>query len=131
MNKCTPSVYQRTSAAILLLCLFCMMANTCPVRSLLTGVSLPISYTEKSLNPHRLGDKSPRCSEARVSQALFLDHSKVNHKSYLSFSAFFSALGLCLALSVLRTAMTSANEKRKLFLACCIPLYLRNQSIII
>ena len=131
MNKCTQSVYQRASAAILLLCLFCMVANTCPVRSLLTGVSLPAAYTEKTVSPHRLGDNSPRCSEARVSQALFLDYSKVNNKSHLSFSFFFSALGLCFSLSALHTAIMSANEKRKTFLAYRVPLYLQNQSIII
>lgn len=131
MNKRISSFYKKMLATVLVLCLFSMLANTCPIRNLLTSVSLPAAYTERSVTAQSAIDQSPRCAEAKVQEALLVDRSQTNIHHYLPVPIVLKTISVCLLLLVLHTALTSVSEKKKLLLSHRVPLFLQNQSIII
>src|SRR5690606_6363622 len=130
MNKHVKSIYKKVLAAILLLGLFCMMINTCPIRSLLSSISLPGTHTEKSSAPQRLIDQGARCYGTNMIEATLLKRSKVRKNNHQNVPVFFRA-GLSLASLLLCSAAKSIGEKRRYYFVERVPLFLRNQSIII
>jgi|SRR5690606_8376107 len=130
MNKNVESIYKKVLAAILLLCLFCMMINTCPIRTLLSSISLPATHTENPSDTQRLIDQGTRCYGTNVIEATLLKRSKARKNNHQHVPVFFRA-GLSLASLLLHSAAKSIGEKRRYDFVDGIPLFLRNQSIII
>src|SRR5690606_38470561 len=103
MNKDFPSIYKKAKVAILMLCLFLMVVNTCPVLSLMTIDSLPnIEYSKQSIGAKIFVNDDLLCSEGQVTNAVLLDFSK-SYNSNLPFPFILSVLNLYLFLSVLST----------------------------
>lgn len=130
MNQRISSIYKKVPATMLLLFLFCMVANTCPIRSLLTGVSSPAAQTEKSTSPINVAQSS-KCSVSQVGEVRVWKQSMSNRYSSPNLPVIFCLAGLYLFLSAQHSAIAPKRKKRELRIAEGIPLFLKNQSIII
>ncbi len=129
MNKHTSPIYKKVTAAVLLLFLFCIVANTCPIRSLLTGTTFPTSQTEAT-SPIKVSH-NPKCSASKVSETLILKQQKLNKFNSPDLPVIFYIVGLYLFFSALHSVSPLSNKVRKPFCSEGVPLFLRNQSIII
>jgi len=129
MNKHLPSLYNQIKAAVLLLCLFFMMVNTCPVRSLLTSASFSIERTfQQSGNTSAFVSTCPL--EGRITQATLLDISKLDNDS-LPLPFILTLLNIYLFASILNTRQDFFIEYRDPFFLDYIALFLKNRSILI
>lgn len=122
---------RKTKAAILLLCVFFMMVNTCPFRSILTSVTTSSVELSKNSNTSEalVYDNLP-CSESNIAKVVPLDLSTSNGNS-LPFPLFLTVISLYLALSKLSLIYQPIKKERKLVLTASMPLFLQQQSIII
>jgi hypothetical protein len=122
---------RKTKAAILLLCVFFMMVNTCPFRSILISVFTPsVELSKKSNTSEALVYDNLRCSESNIAKVIPLDLSNSNGNS-LPLPLFLTVISLYLALSKLSLIYQPLKKERKLVLIASIPLFLQHQSIII
>src|SRR5690606_1909134 len=129
MNKHLPSLYNQIKAAVLLLCLFFMMVNTCPVRSLLTSASFSIERTfQQSGNTSAFVSTCPL--EGRITQATLLDISKLDNDS-LPLPFILTLLNIYLFASILIIRQDFFIEYRDPFFLDYIALFLKNRSILI
>lgn len=130
MNKHLPSLYNQIKAAVLLLCLFFMMVNTCPVRSLLTSASFSIERTfQQSGNTSAFVSTCPL--EGRITQATLLDISKLDNNNSLPLPFILTLLNIYLFASILNTRQGFFIEYRDPFFLDYIALFLKNRSILI
>lgn len=133
MNKHLPSFYNKVKAVVLLLCLFFMMVDTCPVRTILSSASFSIVETSKQPNNTKafVNKDLLSCSfEGEISQATLLDFSKTSSNS-LPLPFIIALLNLYLFISILNTWKGSITEYRNQSFVHNIPLFLKNRSIII
>lgn len=136
MKKGLSFINIKTKAVILLLCVFFMMINTCPVRSLLTNSLNPsiefVGENSKAENSKSFVYGNLQCSEGKVTKAALLDFSKSGN-SGLPSPLFLTIISLYLyiQLSVLSLNLTSFQTERKRLLEGAMPLFLKNRSIII
>ncbi len=122
---------RKTKAAILLLCVFFMMVNTCPFRSILTSVfTHSVELSNNSITSETLVYENIRCAESNITKVVPLDFSNSSSSS-LPFPLFLTAISLYLALSKLSLIYQPLKKERKLLLTASIPLFLQQQSIII
>lgn len=129
-DKRISSIYKKAPAIILLLFLFCLIANTCPVRSLLIGVSVQTAQTEKSTSLAHVAQTST-CSPSKVAKALVVKQPLLKKYSSPYLPVIFYLAGIYLLLSARHSVTTAHVNKRSPILAEDIPLFLRNRSIII
>lgn len=134
MNCADPSIYKKAKAVVLLLCIFFMMVNTCPVRSLLASAfNPPIESTtgnQRAGNSESVGFADVHCSEGKVTQASLLRFSNSSESS-LPFPLLLTVVSLYLSISILSLNFTLFSSERERFLTEDIPLFLKNRSIII
>ena len=132
MNNHIPSIYIKVKAALLLLCLFLMMVNSCPIRNLLSSASFSAVETfEQSNNTKSFVKNNLHCSsKGKIIQATLLDFSKANNSS-LPLPFLLSLLSAYLLLSVLNTGIVLFTNSRNSLPTDTVPLFLKNRSIII
>ncbi len=132
MDKHLPSFYNKVKAIVLLLCLFFMMAGTCPIRTILSSASFSIVESSKQpSNTKSFVYENLSCSfEGKINQATFLDLSKTNSNS-LPLPFLLTLLNLYLFVSILNTWKGSNIKYRNKLFSYNIPLFLKNRSIII
>lgn len=131
MNRDYPTIYRKTKAAVLLLCLFFMMVNTCPVRSLLTSAfAQSVEHSKQTNSSDAVVYDDLRCSEIEITKASLLDFSKLNNSS-LPLPLFLTVISLYLSLSILGLGFRYFRKERKPSLTSPVPLFLQNRSIII
>ncbi|MGO1520097.1 MAG: hypothetical protein ACTHWQ_01075, partial [Sphingobacterium sp.] len=70
MAKHTASLSRKGLTLLVLLGIICMMANTCPVRRLLTSASLPAAHTGNSINPVALSSQETHCSDMTLNETV-------------------------------------------------------------
>lgn len=138
-----PSIYRKLKATVLLLCLFFMMANSCPVRNLLSGSLSPSVEVFKQAKSAKqrihsdtfvyaetiMNDKT-HCTATTITEASFMDLSTLSSKS-LPLPLFLAVVSLYLTLSILSVPFGSFTAERKRSLNNSLPLFLQNRSIII
>lgn len=116
-----------------MLCVFFMMVNTCPVRSLLASALAPQVESNiegrESKNSKSFMNGDLRCADGKVTKATVLDFSKSGKN--LLFLPLLTIISLYLSLSVLSLYLTPFKTERKRLLKDDIPLFLKNRSIII
>jgi|GEM_PF-1215131 len=135
MNRDFPTIYRKIKATVLLVCLFFMLVNTCPIRSLLSSVFLPsveFSKQAKSVK-HPIGDvilmyDDLRCADTEITKASLLDFSLLS-KSSLPLPLFLSVISLYLSLSLLSLSSRPFQLERKQTLTNPLPLFLKNRSL--
>lgn len=131
--KGNSSIILKLKASALMLCVFFMMINTCPVRSLLaSALNPPVESSiegqeSKSSKSFVYGDL--RCADGKVTKAALLDFSKSGKN--LLFLPLLTVISLYLSLSVLSLHLTPFKTERKRLLNGDVPLFLKNRSIII
>ena len=131
MNREHSAIYRKTKAAILLLCLFFMMVNTCPVRGLLTSAFTPAAeFSKQSYSSETFVFDDLRCAESEVTEVALLDFSKSSSSS-LPLPLFLTVVSAYLSLSVLSLCFALFKKETNISLSDHVPLFLRNRSIII
>lgn len=133
MNKHRPSFCNKVKAVILLLCLFFMMAGTCPVRAILSSAFVSSVETSKPPNSAKaFVGKNLSCPfEGQISQATFLDFSKTNNNNSLPLPFILVVLNLYLFVSILNSGKGFITKYRDPSFIYNVLLFLKNRSIII
>lgn len=131
MNREYSTIYKKIKAAVLLLCLFFMMVNTCPIRYLLTtSITQTAERSTQADGSDALVYDSLRCSESEITEASALDFSTLTHSS-LPLPLLLTVISLYLSVSVLGLGFKYGLKERKLSFTNPVPLFLQNRSIII
>ena len=137
MNGKYPTIYRKLKATALLLCLFFMMTNSCPVRNFLSGSLLPsvevskqAKSTKQKIHSETFVADEIHCSETKITEASFMDLSPLSSKS-LPLPLLLTVVSLYLTLSILSVRFGSFPAERKKSLKNSLPLFLQNRSIII
>lgn len=132
MNKSISFISKRTKTSILLICTLFMIANTCPIRSLLVNA---INPTTKSVATDQVVSglfvyDNLQCVKGNVTKAAILDFSKSGITS-LPFPLLLTIISSYLSLSVIFLILTLFRTERDRLLTDDVPLFLKNRSIII
>lgn len=112
-----------------LLGLVLMLANTCSIRTLMTGAAVSIIQVGKSGDPVVKNDQGTRCALLVTDGQQQLKTSKFQQASLLLFLVGFIRTSLN-GLSVRHTNSARGTEKSPRFTPLSVPLYIKNLSII-
>lgn len=130
MNRKSPTIYRKIKAAVLLLALFFMVVNSCPIRSLLKSAGTTQAEFSKHSNSDIIMYDDLRCSESKITKASLLDFSNLSNNN-LPLPLFLTVVSLYLSLSILSSSFRSYRKTSTRSLTNSVPLFLQNRSIII
>lgn len=129
MAKHTASVSRKGLTLLVLLGIICMMANTCPVRRLLTSASLPAAHTGNSINPVALSSQKTHCSDMTLNETVLQKQANSDTGGFPLLLGGFILAGLN-GWSFRHSASVSIGKKRNGYLFDCVPIFIKNQAII-
>lgn len=130
MTQTNSSIIRNAKAVVLLLAVFLMMVNTCPVRSLLNSAFAQSVETPRQQGTATIVYDDLRCSESKLAKVTFIEFSKSANSS-LALPLFLTVISLYLSLPIISAAPVPLRRWRRPTLTERIPLFLKNRSIII